>query len=256
MTPTEAGFERDLRLFVPSEIDDYGLDPYEFRIYARIVRRAGRGDAWESIPKMAKACFMSESRARLALQLLEAAGLIESQERSGYSKLRRLKPKQEWTHPETLKAIRQSLTRTKSDTPSKSDRGGTAQTPSKSDTGVVAEVIRLPLSKATDEGIPIESNSIKVLPSNPHKEKLGRESENLSEDPGGTIHSLASLHDELSLSGDEQIASGEGSCPAVTFSPTQITAITKTSSTPTPIPQDEAACHIESSCSLQLPSLL
>lgn len=93
MTPTPVLDERELGLFVKSEIDDYGLDPYEFRIYARIVRRAGRGDAWESIPNMAKACMMSESRVRLALQLLEAAGLIESHERCGYSTVRRLTPK-------------------------------------------------------------------------------------------------------------------------------------------------------------------
>lgn len=67
------------------------------RIYARIVRRAGRGDAWESVPKMVSACFMSESRAHSALQLLEAAGLIESYERSGYSTIRRLTPKQKWS---------------------------------------------------------------------------------------------------------------------------------------------------------------
>lgn len=78
MTPTPVLDEQELGLFVKSEMDDYGLDPFEFRIYARIVRRAGRSDAWESVPNMAKACMMTESRVRLALQLLEAAGLIES----------------------------------------------------------------------------------------------------------------------------------------------------------------------------------
>lgn len=172
MTTNSVTDERDIGLFVPSEIDDYGLDPYEFRIYARLVRRAGRGDAWESIPKMAGACRMSESRARAALQLLEAARLIASVKRKGDTTIRRLNPKRYWAHPEQVDEIRSNLTRTKTATPSKSDRGiktattsksdtttpikSDTTTPSRSGTPVVAEVIPLPLSKVTDEGIPIK----------------------------------------------------------------------------------------------------
>lgn len=164
MTPNAVKDEQELGLFVKSDFDDYGLNPYEFRIYARIVRRAGRSDAWESIPNMAKACMMSESRARRAIQVLEAARLIESLERSGYSALRRLTPKSVWVQPDQLSAIRAMLTCTKSATPSKSDTGRQTHTPSKSDTGVVAELTPLPLAKVTDEGIPIEGNPIKLLP--------------------------------------------------------------------------------------------
>jgi hypothetical protein len=32
---------RNLPIFIHSELDDLGLDPYEFRVYARIARRAG-----------------------------------------------------------------------------------------------------------------------------------------------------------------------------------------------------------------------
>lgn len=174
MTPTPVLDEQELGLFVKSEMDDYGLDPFEFRIYARIVRRAGRKEAWESVPNMAKACMMSESRVRLALQLLEAAGLIESQGRSGYSTLRRLTPKSKWVHPEKLEAIRAALTRTKSaTTPSKSDRGSQTDTPSKSDRGVVTELTPLPLVKVTDEGTPIEGIPVKVLPLSIQTEEMG-----------------------------------------------------------------------------------
>ena len=58
----------ELSLFVRREID-YGLDPYEFRIYARITRRSSRGEAWESITSWVCACRMSLSRTRLALQI-------------------------------------------------------------------------------------------------------------------------------------------------------------------------------------------
>ncbi len=128
---------------------------------------------------MAKACMMSESRVRLALQLLETAGLIESQERSGYSTLRRLTPKSKWVHPESLEAIRAALTRTKSATPATFARGSQTQTPSKSDRGVVTELTPLPLFKVTDEGIPIEGNPIKVLPPSVQAEEMGEKKENL-----------------------------------------------------------------------------
>jgi hypothetical protein len=36
MTHSAIKNELELCLFVKSEIDDYGLDPYEFRLYARI----------------------------------------------------------------------------------------------------------------------------------------------------------------------------------------------------------------------------
>lgn len=162
-----AEHNHDLSLFVSSSIDDYGLDPYEFRLFARITRRAGRGQAWESIAKMARACRMSESRARAALKLLKAAGFIASVERKGDTTIYRLNPKSYWVDSEQIDEIRSNLTRSKTATPSKSDRGIISTTPSKSDTttpsksntGVVAEVIPPPLAKVTDEGIPL-----KVLP--------------------------------------------------------------------------------------------
>ncbi len=60
-------------LFVKREIDDYRQDTYKFRIYARITRRAGNGEAWESLNNRASACCMSLSRALLALQILNLA---------------------------------------------------------------------------------------------------------------------------------------------------------------------------------------
>ncbi len=67
----------ELSLFVKREIDDYRQDTYEFRIYARINRRAGNSEAWESITNRACACRMSLSRARLALQILNLAEITQ-----------------------------------------------------------------------------------------------------------------------------------------------------------------------------------
>ncbi len=60
-------------LFVKREIDDYGLDSYEFCIYPQITRRAGNDQAWESITNMASACRMALSEVRKTLQLLNLA---------------------------------------------------------------------------------------------------------------------------------------------------------------------------------------
>ena len=59
----------ELSLFVRREIDDYGLDPYEFRIYARIARRAGNGEAWESLNN--KACAYCISLIKSAKNITE-----------------------------------------------------------------------------------------------------------------------------------------------------------------------------------------
>ncbi len=64
-------------LFVRREIDDYGLDPYEFRIYVRITRHSGNNETWESMTNRTCACGMSLSRARLALQILNLAEITQ-----------------------------------------------------------------------------------------------------------------------------------------------------------------------------------
>lgn len=137
--------ERDLGLFVPSEIDDYGLDPFEFRLYSRIARRAGaNGKCNESLPNMAKRCSMSLHKARQSVRLLEAAGLIRGQQITGKSIEWVLCHKRNWKHPEQLQEIRATLTKhptpTKYDTPTKSDRGNESGG-TRFDRGVVPDLI-------------------------------------------------------------------------------------------------------------------
>ncbi len=69
--------ETQISLCVKREIDDYGLDPYKFRLYACISRRASNGGAWESLYKMARACCISLSRARTTWQLLNLAEITQ-----------------------------------------------------------------------------------------------------------------------------------------------------------------------------------
>ena len=158
----------ELSLFVRREIDDYGLDPYEFRIYARITRRAGNGEAWESLTNMASACCMSLSRARRALHLLKLAKLVKSVERPGYSTVYRLTPQHLWVAAECLQELRRFINfRPKSPTPIRCDRGTRNDSPITFGSTHLSEVIPLPLSEVIGEGIPGEDISLKVLPQSP-----------------------------------------------------------------------------------------
>lgn len=87
----------DLPIFIHRELDDYGLDPYEFRVYARLARRAdGKGGAYESIANMAKACGMGTTRVRQCLRSLETKHLIVRSDRAGETTVYRLTPKGKW----------------------------------------------------------------------------------------------------------------------------------------------------------------
>jgi DNA-binding MarR family transcriptional regulator len=86
----------DLPVFIHSELDDYGLDPYQFRIYTRIARRAGRQGAYESIKNMAEGCCMSEGKAKSSLRFLIEQGLVSRKTREGYTSIYRLNPKSKW----------------------------------------------------------------------------------------------------------------------------------------------------------------
>lgn len=64
-------------MFVLSDLDDLGLDPYAFRLLGRIARRAGAaGYAFESQGNMAQACRMSRQRANRAIATLRKLKLI------------------------------------------------------------------------------------------------------------------------------------------------------------------------------------
>jgi hypothetical protein len=87
----------DLPIFIHRELDDYGLDPYEFRVYARLARRAdGKDGAYESIANMAKACGMGTTRVRQCLRDLEVMQLIVRSDRAGETTVYRLTSKGTW----------------------------------------------------------------------------------------------------------------------------------------------------------------
>ena len=74
---------RDAGAFISSALDDFGLDPHSFRIYARIARQSsGKNGCCESIYSMANACKMTLCEVDEALSTLLHLGLIEGDDSS------------------------------------------------------------------------------------------------------------------------------------------------------------------------------
>lgn len=94
--------ERDDKpIFLHSELDDFGLDPFEFRVYSRLSRRADGPEqrARESIANMAEACKMGTTKVRQALRRLEELRLVSRVDRAGMPTEYRLAPKSRWKKP-------------------------------------------------------------------------------------------------------------------------------------------------------------
>lgn len=81
------------------ELDDAGLDPYAFRAYCRIARRAAghdSGSCTESVENMAQGCQMSRPTMVRALADLLRRGMIQRVRRHGYTSVYVLLDKTQW----------------------------------------------------------------------------------------------------------------------------------------------------------------
>ncbi len=98
----------DLPVFIHRELDDYGLNCVEFRVYGRIARRAGEsGRHFESAAKMAAEFEVSLSTIRRALKVLVLCRLVHKEVQPGKPTVYRLLPKREWAGRETVAAARE-----------------------------------------------------------------------------------------------------------------------------------------------------
>ena len=118
LQPTNKNSKNDLQPLpvVHSDLDEYGLDPYEFRLYAHVVRRTGgklNGQCFAKLKKTAEICHMSVRKAQYALKTLCDAGLILKEQRRGRTDVYRLTPKSNWKPKEELKQIRQKAKESK-----------------------------------------------------------------------------------------------------------------------------------------------
>ncbi|ODH03071.1 hypothetical protein A4S05_20985, partial [Nostoc sp. KVJ20] len=100
-------------VFIPGFFDDYPLESSEFRLYAHIQRRSGVSGCFESIPKMAKHCYIALKTAKNAIKLLLAAGMIEIQERIGTTNIYTPTSPSLWVSPDQIQLLRSQIKTTK-----------------------------------------------------------------------------------------------------------------------------------------------
>lgn len=99
--------------FIHNFLDDYGLDPYEFRIYAHMVRRTGgkqEGVCFASLTKTSKICKMSVRKAQQAIKVLVEANFLRKNPRIGRTDEYRVTLPEEWVPQEEFQRIHKSVT--------------------------------------------------------------------------------------------------------------------------------------------------
>lgn len=157
--------KRNLPIFIHSELDDYGLTAIEFRVYARIARRAGEyNKLTESVPNMATAFGVAEITVRRALQVLVLCDLVAKKGRPGWTPEYTLNDKDKWRDKARLVAIREAVSHPKKgDVTLLTREGGVeavvTEPDARPETGALLTTDGTPCSSDTDEGTPL-----KVLP--------------------------------------------------------------------------------------------
>lgn len=98
--------------YIHNFLDEYGLDPYEFRVYAHMVRRTGgkpEGVFFASLSKTAEVCGMSIRKAQQAIKVLLKANLLKQTKRSGRTDEYKVTLASEWVPKEELEEIRKAV---------------------------------------------------------------------------------------------------------------------------------------------------
>lgn len=98
--------------YIHNFLDEYGLDPYEFRLYAHIVRRTGGkpgGVCFSTIANIATICKISSRKAQQAIKVLKEANFIKQTKRPGRTDEYRVVPASEWVSREELVEVRRRL---------------------------------------------------------------------------------------------------------------------------------------------------
>lgn len=99
-------------MFIHSDLDEAGLDPFEFRLFGHIVRRTGGsfdGECFASQLSISKVCQMSMSTTQRGLRVLCDGGFISKHERPGRTAVYRLRTSENWISPKKLKELRKEL---------------------------------------------------------------------------------------------------------------------------------------------------
>jgi hypothetical protein len=202
----KVGNRPDYGAFIPKQLDDYGLNPFEFRVFCHISRRAGtqEGEFYESDLKASKLCRMELKTYRKAKHFLEQVGMITIENRPGKTGVVHLMHHDNWVSGEPLTATKSGGTKSGTATKSGGTKsGGTKSGGTKSGTatksgGTKSGATPLPnqvLPNQAHKGTPIssEGSSLKVLnpPISPQRGDGGIANAFQSEDPIATEPKLS-----------------------------------------------------------------
>ncbi len=109
-------------IFVRSDVDEYGLDVYEFRVLGHIARREGkkkedgtRKGCYAKQKTIAETCNMSHRKAQDVLRVLCEIGMIEKETRQGTTNIYKLTLPSTWKDPSELDAIRKKNSKAEKD---------------------------------------------------------------------------------------------------------------------------------------------
>lgn len=119
------------KIFVSMQVDELGLDPYEFRIYGHIARRR---NCFASLSKISTTCCMSVRRTQYALKVLEVAGLVRKTKGKGRTNTFVLTPFSKWVGMLGKKELENIRKKLKSG--EKMEPLSTTPSPSDSETGI------------------------------------------------------------------------------------------------------------------------
>jgi hypothetical protein len=109
-------------IFIHSQLDDYGLDVYEFRVLAHVARREGKNKEGKSKgcyarqKTIAEICGMSHRKAQYVLKILCETGLLEIEKQRGSTNIYKVAPPSKWRNPEDLPRIREKYKGSKQST--------------------------------------------------------------------------------------------------------------------------------------------
>lgn len=134
-------------IFINSVLDDFGLSPSEFRVYAHVARRSGRGGCNSSIESMSTITGYCGVIVRHALKVLTENNLLRKVERNGHTTIYYLTPPEKW------------IPLSKNDTPVK------INPPYKLRGDPCHKVQGDPCQKMTGKGSPSEGSPLKVIQS-------------------------------------------------------------------------------------------
>ncbi len=101
-------------ILVSREINLYGLNPYEFRLYAHI---AHRGECYSKLETVAIICKMSVRKAQYSLKTLCDLRLIKKTKRKRTTDVYVLESKDNWKQPEDLAPLEKEDTKVKTSQP-------------------------------------------------------------------------------------------------------------------------------------------